>query len=139
MFLSFLPEQALKDHISEIDATHLRTLLQDSARNASLTAEFESFFLDFSRQRVTPKTMQLLLGECFWIFEVVCGFEALNLALSFDFSVFLGIHTQSSHLPLRTLVLGGFGNQLWPMLPSCLRRFRPWPRARRSTARRIAP
>lgn len=54
--------QALVTHVGEIQATHLRDLLQDSTRNASLQAEFESLLLDFSRQRVTSKTMALLLA-----------------------------------------------------------------------------
>lgn len=54
--------KALQQHVGVVQATHLRDLLADSARNAALTAEFESITLDFSRQRVTGETMQLLLG-----------------------------------------------------------------------------
>jgi glucose-6-phosphate isomerase len=53
--------KALTSHVGEIQSTHVRELLQDSSRNAALTAEFESLFLDFSRQRVTTQTMKLLL------------------------------------------------------------------------------
>ena len=53
--------RALCEHVSEVQATHLRDLLQDATRNATLSAEFESLLLDFSRQRVTPRTVQLLL------------------------------------------------------------------------------
>ncbi|XXQ32960.1 Glucose-6-phosphate isomerase [Plasmodiophora brassicae] len=53
--------KALEDHAaSEIQGTHLKDLLQSEARNDHLAVEFEDILLDYSRQRVTPKTMLLL-------------------------------------------------------------------------------
>lgn len=56
--------KALEDHAaSEIQGTHLKDLLQSEARNDHLAVEFEDILLDYSRQRVTPKTMLLLHGS----------------------------------------------------------------------------
>jgi glucose-6-phosphate isomerase len=52
--------KALAAHAAELQGQHLRTLMQDAARNAGLVAEFEGLYLDYSRQRVTPATMDLL-------------------------------------------------------------------------------
>jgi len=51
---------ALEQHAKVIKELHLKTLLQDEARNKSLTTEFEGITLDYSRQRVLPETMDLL-------------------------------------------------------------------------------
>lgn len=60
--VSSLPEwDALRRHKKDvIDNVHLRDLLLDSERNDALTAEHDGIFLDYSRQRVTNKTMDLL-------------------------------------------------------------------------------
>ena len=50
----------LESHVEEVRATHLRTLLQDPDRCASLTAEFQGIVLDYSRQNVLPQTMDML-------------------------------------------------------------------------------
>ena len=50
----------LHEHVGTINDTHLRDLLDDSARCEALTAEYDGVFLDYSRQRVTAKTMALL-------------------------------------------------------------------------------
>lgn len=52
--------QRLRDHVREIEALHLRDLLGDSDRCAGLVTEQNGFMLDFSRQRVTNHTMDLL-------------------------------------------------------------------------------
>ena len=53
--------QALEQHAkADIPSLHLRQLLQDQSRYSHCTAEFDSIFYDFSRQKVTPKTLQLL-------------------------------------------------------------------------------
>ncbi len=56
--------QAWKDlwrHAKEdISQTHLRQLLSDAKRDASLTVEWDGIFVDFSRQRVQLKTMDML-------------------------------------------------------------------------------
>lgn len=56
--------KALASHASSpaIAQSHLKALLADAARDATLTAEFDSVLLDFSRQRVTPETMKLLFA-----------------------------------------------------------------------------
>jgi len=46
----------------DIAKLHLRDLVQDGARDALLVAEYDGILLDFSRQRVTDKTMNLLFG-----------------------------------------------------------------------------
>lgn len=45
---------------SDISNTHLRDLIQDRSRQASCFAEYDNIYLDFSRQRVTNKTLSLL-------------------------------------------------------------------------------
>jgi glucose-6-phosphate isomerase len=52
--------RALEAHAVEIKKTHLRDLLQDTDRNAALVAAYEDILMDFSRERVTPRTMDLL-------------------------------------------------------------------------------
>lgn len=59
--VSTLPAwKALEAHAEEIKATHLRDLMQDDARVKSMYAEYDGVALDYSRQRVTEKTMELL-------------------------------------------------------------------------------
>ncbi|KAG5176618.1 Phosphoglucose isomerase [Tribonema minus] len=55
---------ALKEHVSTVDALHLRDLMQDEARCAALTAQHGDILLDFSRQRVTSETMDMLFNLC---------------------------------------------------------------------------
>lgn len=60
--ISETPEwQALVDHVSEIDSLHLRELMLDDARCMNLIKESEGIYVDFSRQRVTQKTTELLM------------------------------------------------------------------------------
>lgn len=60
--VSTLPEwAALKDHKEQVvDHLHLRDLLKDEDRNEALVAEYDGIYLDYSRQRVTKETMDLL-------------------------------------------------------------------------------
>ncbi|MGA8182251.1 MAG: glucose-6-phosphate isomerase [Terriglobia bacterium] len=54
--------QALKKHYEKIKDTHLRQLFAgDSARAESFTAEGAGLHLDYSKNRITAKTIQLLL------------------------------------------------------------------------------
>ena len=53
--------QALAAHAAA-PMPHLRDLLTNDERNASLTATFPGIHLDYSRQRVTKETMDLLLA-----------------------------------------------------------------------------
>jgi len=50
----------LEKHAEYIEQTHLRDLLQDEARSEELFAEHDGLYLDYSRQRVTLDTMDLL-------------------------------------------------------------------------------
>mmetsp|Transcript_13175 Transcript_13175/g.14969 ORF Transcript_13175/g.14969 Transcript_13175/m.14969 type:complete len:837 (-) Transcript_13175:78-2588(-) len=51
----------LEEHLkSEIDQSHLRDLLQDEERSHNMFAEHDGVYLDYSRQRATLKTMDLL-------------------------------------------------------------------------------
>ncbi len=53
--------EALRAHHSEIAATHLRALFaEDPDRTASMTLQVADLTIDFSRNRATPHTMQLL-------------------------------------------------------------------------------
>lgn len=51
----------LRDHVAEINETHLRDLMADEKRCMNLIKESEGIYFDFSRQRVTSKTVELLL------------------------------------------------------------------------------
>ena len=54
--------KALEEHHREIGAVHLRDLFaQDPRRGERLTAEAADVYLDYSKNRVTDKTLQLLL------------------------------------------------------------------------------
>jgi len=61
--LTSTPEfQALKAHHSSIEGTHLRELFSGSAeRGAEFTAEGAGIFLDYSKNRITSETMELLV------------------------------------------------------------------------------
>lgn len=50
----------LEEHKEEIDETHLRDLLQDADRSGAMYAEHDGVYLDFSRQRATLETLDLL-------------------------------------------------------------------------------
>src|SRR5688500_61107 len=53
---------ALRAHASEISEMHLRDLFaRDPARGTRRTAEAAGLFLDYSKNRVTDETLQLLL------------------------------------------------------------------------------
>jgi glucose-6-phosphate isomerase len=60
--------QALKAHYEEIKGAHLRQLFaEDPARAEAFTAEGAGLHLDYSKNRITAKTIRLLLqlaGEC---------------------------------------------------------------------------
>ena len=59
--LTDLPEwQQLQSHYNKVKDLHLKDLLQDSSRNSLLTCESNDIYIDYSRQRVTPDTIQLL-------------------------------------------------------------------------------
>ena len=53
---------ALVAHAPSLDSVHLRDLLSDAPRAASLRASFEGYTFDFSRQRMTTETLSLLLA-----------------------------------------------------------------------------
>ena len=53
--------QKLSEHArADVPSLHLRELLEDRARYAQCTAEFDGIFYDFSRQKVTTQTLGLL-------------------------------------------------------------------------------
>jgi hypothetical protein len=57
--------QQLQSHVHSPDIadTHLRTLLQDEQRCRQMTAEYDGILLDYSRQRATNQTINLLFGR----------------------------------------------------------------------------
>ena len=59
---SRLPEwEALRAHWRDIEPLHLRDLLADEQRSEAMLVEHEGMLLDYSRQRATAETVQLLL------------------------------------------------------------------------------
>ncbi len=54
--------KALVDHYAQVSGVHLRQwFADDPQRGQQLTLESEGLYLDYSKNRVTPKTMQLLV------------------------------------------------------------------------------
>ncbi|HYE18799.1 MAG TPA: glucose-6-phosphate isomerase [Tepidisphaeraceae bacterium] len=77
--------QGLKQHHAEIASTHMRDLFaQDAGRFAEFSAKFEDILLDYSKNRVTGRTMELLFGLARdakvteWIGKMFAG-ERINL------------------------------------------------------------
>ncbi len=55
--------KALEEHHRDVGEVHLRDLFaQDPKRGERLTAEAAGVYLDYSKNRVTDKTLQLLLA-----------------------------------------------------------------------------
>ena len=55
--------QALEDHCLKISSLHLRMLFeQDPDRGERLTCEAEGIYLDYSKNRITDETLQLLVN-----------------------------------------------------------------------------
>lgn len=52
--------KGLREHVADVDKTHLRNLLKDEARCESMTVEFDGIILDYSRQRITQETVKKL-------------------------------------------------------------------------------
>jgi glucose-6-phosphate isomerase len=78
--LTSRPEwQALQHHREDIGQRHLRDLFrEDPARGERLTAEVAGLYLDYSKQRVTDTTLQLLFG-----LAAACGLRE-NIAAMFS-------------------------------------------------------
>ena len=54
--------QALSEHFKKLEPVHLRDLFaQDPARGERFTAEGAGLFLDFSKNRITEETVDLLV------------------------------------------------------------------------------
>jgi glucose-6-phosphate isomerase len=62
--LTALPEwRALETHFAELKSVHLRELFRnDAGRAERFSLEAAGLFLDYSKHRVTPQTLELLLG-----------------------------------------------------------------------------
>ena len=54
--------KTLEKHVDYIEQTHLRDLLQDEDRCDKMFAVHDGVYLDYSRQRITLETMDMLLG-----------------------------------------------------------------------------
>lgn len=55
--------QKLQDHFKLVKDKTLRELFsEDKARASKFSLQFESVFLDYSKNRITPETLELLLG-----------------------------------------------------------------------------
>jgi hypothetical protein len=57
---SALSAHAASDAVAK---SHLAQLLQDAERCKAMQAEFDGILLDYSRQRATPATMEMLFGQ----------------------------------------------------------------------------
>ena len=57
---------ALKDHVKDIEKTHLRDLLKNYDRCENLTLEHDGVYVDYARQRVTEETMEKLYAHFGW-------------------------------------------------------------------------
>jgi len=56
------PWKALQDHCAKVSRKHLRELFaEDAARGTRLTLEAAGLYLDYSKNRITDKTMRLLV------------------------------------------------------------------------------
>jgi len=56
------PWKALQDHCAKVSRKHLRELFaEDDARGTRLTLEAAGLYLDYSKNRITDKTMRLLV------------------------------------------------------------------------------
>ena len=54
--------RALENHYGQIAPRHLRELFQeDPDRGTKFTAQFEDFYLDYSKHRITDEPLKLLL------------------------------------------------------------------------------
>mmetsp|Transcript_21194 Transcript_21194/g.24557 ORF Transcript_21194/g.24557 Transcript_21194/m.24557 type:complete len:826 (-) Transcript_21194:17-2494(-) len=51
----------LSQHAKYIETTHLRSLLQDQTRSDQMYATHDGLYFDYTRQRITPETMDLLV------------------------------------------------------------------------------
>ena len=60
MFRDCSAFQTLEKHALEVKKTHLRDLLQDETRCKQLLTVQEGIYMDYARQRVETKTMDLL-------------------------------------------------------------------------------
>ena len=59
--VSNTPEwRRLQQHAEDMESTHLRNLLQEKDRSDAMFAEHDGVYLDYSRQRATLETMELL-------------------------------------------------------------------------------
>ena len=55
--------KALRDHYEQIERAHLRDLFADDpTRGQTMTLEVDGFYLDYSKNRVTGKTIRLLVA-----------------------------------------------------------------------------
>merc|ERR1719265_2021259 len=50
----------LRNHVDTVKTLHIRDLLQDKSRCSSMFLQWNGINLDFTRQKVTPETMELL-------------------------------------------------------------------------------
>ena len=89
--------QALRTHADEIGSTHLRDLFgSDTARFDGLHVEVLDFLYDFSRQRLTHRTIELLLE-----LARTCRLEEHIAALFAGEAVNLTENRAAMHMALR--------------------------------------
>lgn len=51
--------KALEAHVAQVQATHLKELLQDEARTEAMIREHNGIYVDFSRQNATQNTIKV--------------------------------------------------------------------------------
>lgn len=52
----------LQNHLEQDQIPHLRELLKDADRSDQMFVEYDGITLDFSHQKMTSKTLALLIG-----------------------------------------------------------------------------
>ena len=53
----------LKDHFNDIKDIHMKTMFAEDANRANnMTLKWEDFYVDFSKNRISNKTIDLLLN-----------------------------------------------------------------------------
>jgi glucose-6-phosphate isomerase len=63
---------ALREQAAALEGHHLRELIVDKERCAALTAEHGAILLDYSRQRVTNETMDMLFNLAEVLLAITC-------------------------------------------------------------------
>jgi hypothetical protein len=79
---------ALREQAAALEGHHLRELIVDKERCAALTAEHGAILLDYSRQRVTNETMDMLFNLAEVLIAIACcSLFELHVSCFFAFRI----------------------------------------------------